>query len=379
MPKLPPARDGNLLKIKKRHVQFSFWPVRRRSRRYGLQSRVFASDPWSVIRHSIDERKLTALAKDQAQAFGAQAHDYFKAAEVAGLFTTKPVLLYYCFLNLVKAYVLATGYRSNYDIAYHGLKERRDGLARELLDSYLEAIPSTATNVNIFADFLAALTGHRLAVKKTYRIPHILPQLLQGHRIWCTAADQQERFIALAKIELLQSSDSKKLWTVLNIYEEDLTRLGITRSQLIRETGLADDYHEVASSDSVSDRHILKFEKVVPITYTHRPSDVVNDLVASVKGQIWSNVLSIPPYRKYYVYTAPSNEKTSVMPQLLSLFAFFYYLGSVTRYRPQQVRGLVAGPFGGQLEEAIINLPSQFLYLMASELSRQDVTRGAIV
>src|SRR5262245_537267 len=102
---LPPPKAGTELRVLHRKVNYSFWPMGRTTRRFGLQSRVFATDPWSVIRHSI-EKRCAAASKVQAQAFRAQSQDYFRAADVAGLFTARPVLLYYSFLNLVKAFVL---------------------------------------------------------------------------------------------------------------------------------------------------------------------------------------------------------------------------------------------------------------------------------
>ena len=352
--------------------------MRRTTRRFGLQSRVFATDPWSVIRHSIDQR-CAAASKAQAQAFRAQSQDYFRAAEVAGLFTAKPVLLYYSFLNLVKAYVLTKGQRAEYAAAFHGLKERlQPQNGRELLDSVLEAIPSGA-NVNIFDDFLIALKGVGLGGNVTYKVPIILPQLLQGHRLWCAAADENERFIEVARLDLLQDAAAHTLWIVVNIFEDDLTRLGIAHTQVLRGAGLHGRFREVASTEMVGDRRLLKFEQMTPIDYNHRPSDTVPDVVGGIKHDLWSNVLSVPPYRKYYVYVAPTAERAYVLPQLASILALFYYLGSVTRYKPQKIGALLQGDFGAQLEECVVNLPNQFLYLLASEFAKQEVTRAAIV
>jgi hypothetical protein len=375
---LPPPRVGAELKVLHRKVDYSFWPMVRTTRRFGLQSRVFATDPWSVIRHSIDQR-CAAASKAQAQAFRAQSQDYFRAAEVAGLFTAKPVLLYYSFLNLVKAFVLTKGQRIEYSAAFHGLKERIHAQnGRELLDSVLEAVPS-GPNVNIFDDFLSALRGTGLGGQVTYRVPAILPQILQGHRLWCAASHENERFIEVARIDLVQDVAARTLWIVLNIFEDDLTRLGVAHAQMLRGAGLHGRFREVASAEMVGQRRLLKFEQVTPVAYTHRPSDKVPELVGAIKNDLWSNVLSVPPYRKYYVYVAPLADRAYVLPQLASIFGLFYYLGSVTRYKPQKIAGLLQGGYGAQLEECVLNLPNQFLYLLASELARQEVARAAIV
>lgn len=374
---LPAARAGVPLEVLRRHVDYSFWPMGRTTRRYSLQSRVFATDPWSVIRHSINER-CPAAARAQAHAFREQAHDYFKAADVAGLFTAKPVLLYYSFLNLAKAYVLTVGGRPEYGAAFHGLKERLPTGGTELLQSTLEAIP-TGANVNIFDDFLSSIRSVGLASNVTYAMPKILPQILQGHRLWCSASSETERFVEVARIDLMQQSVGRQIWLVLNFFEDDLTRLSLARNALLRSSGMHGNFREVASTESVSGRHLIKYEQVSPVTYSHRASDKIPELVNSVKHDLWSNVLSVPPYRKYYVYAAPSADKPFILPQLLSIFSLFYYLGSVTRYKPQKISGLLSGDYGAQLEECVVNLPNQFLYLLATEFARQEVSRAAIV
>ena len=374
---LPSAREGENLKILQRHVDYSFWPMGRTTRRYGLQSRVFATDPWAVIRNSINKR-CPAVSKAQAQAFREQAQDYFKAAEVAGLFTTKPVLLYYSFLNIAKAFVLTRKGRSAYITAYHGLKERLRPPYVELENSVLEAIPS-GPSVNIFDDFLNVLRGNGLGGNITFQVTKLLPQLLQGHRLWCAASGEQERFIEIARIDLLQLSSSKSLWLVLNFFEDDLTRLGISHNTVLRGSALYGRLREVISTEQISDRRLLKFEQITPIEYNHRAADKVPELVNSIKHDLWANVLSVPPYRKYYVYVAPPPDRQFVIPQLASILAFFYYLGSITRYRPQKIDGLLRGNYGAQLEECVVNLPKQFLYLLATEFTQQEVARAAIV
>lgn len=349
----------------------------RTTRRFGLQSRIFATDPWAVVRNSID-RRSPAGAKEQAQAFRAQAEDHFRAAAVAELFTTRPVLLYYSFHNLAKAYVLTMGQRQDYEIAYHGLSDRLPPNGKELTDSILDAFPS-GPRVNVFDDFLRGLTGNGLAGTASLKVSAILPQLLQGHRLWCAAAREDERFIEIARLDVLQHSGAKQLWIVLNFFEDDLTRLDITHGQLLAGAALDADYREVRSEEIVGGRRLLKFEKMTPIAYHHRPSDQVQALILTLKRRLWANVLSVPPYRKYYIYVSPATERQFVLPQLASVYCFFYYLGSVTRYRPQKVSSLVSGELGAQLQEGVANLPNQFVYLMASEFARQDISRAAIV
>lgn len=98
-----------------------------------------------------------------------------------------------------------------------------------------------------------------------------------------------------------------------------------------------------------------------------------------LKRRIWVTVNSSQPYRRYYAYMAPVSEHGAVLPQLLSIYAITYYLGSITRYRPQLFDTLLAGRFGPRIEEFVSAQPMQFIYLTASEFAEQEITRPALI
>jgi hypothetical protein len=204
--------------------------------------------------------------------------------------------------------------------------------------------------------------------------------VVTGHRLWCDAAKRRERFVAIDKIEIVQKESTKQLWLRLHIFADDLTRLGVTHAQLLREARLEASWREViADRNLLGDRKILRFEQISSTGYTDRPSDKIPTLIEGFRHAVWATVTSFPPYRKYYLYLAPAAEQPQVVSQLVSMYALIYYLGSVTRYRPQQFDGIIEGKFGEQIQEVLTNQPNQFLYLIASEFAQRDVTRAAIV
>ncbi|WP_423837085.1 YaaC family protein [Tamilnaduibacter salinus] len=87
----------------------------------------------------------------------------------------------------------------------------------------------------------------------------------------------------------------------------------------------------------------------------------------------------MPPYRKNYVYLSPDIEQAHRLPQILSIYAFVYYLGSVTRYRPYFFDDLLNRPDAAHIEELISNVPQQFLFLIASEFAGREVAHAPIV
>lgn len=122
MAKIAEAREGDRLTINKQIVSFSFWPVGKTNRRYGVQHRVFAGDPWPIIADAIQQRCHKEL-REPAQAFCAQAEDFYEAS-LGRLLHAKPLLLYYSMLNLAKAFILTTGKGAKDYRPIHGLHEK---------------------------------------------------------------------------------------------------------------------------------------------------------------------------------------------------------------------------------------------------------------
>lgn len=381
MPRIANARRGKRILVLQRPLPFSFWPMYRTTRRFGLQSTVFALDPWTIIRASIGRRCPTG-SQQEALSSLEQAQDFFKAATTTGIIASRPLLLYYCFMNLAKAFALTVQQQSSFDQAQHGLAARLRPPNKELENAYLQSYksPNTRTgDLNLFDEFMEAVTGSGLAGDKNFDLPTLLPQVVPGHRLWSEAMDVPERFIALHDIRFNEDSANKEIWLSIDIFADDLTRLGVTHTQLLSEARLSGKFREVQTKANVKGRKLIRFEQIRQRSYTHRSSDEVPRLVADLKPMLWTIVASVQPYRRYYVYLAPAAEHVQVLPQLLSIYAISYYLGSITRYRPHHFDVIVRSPMGPRIEEFISSQPLQFLYLMASEFAEQEVTRPSIV
>jgi len=379
MPQIPAQRIGTVLTVKGRPIPFSFHPVVKTSRRYGLQSRIFLTNPWAIIRQSLED-ELTGNSRDQAVAFLAQAEDFYRSSLVSTLVTAKPILIYYCFLNVAKAFVLHKKIRAEYARAQHGLQEEVHPGGIEFADTFLKAFRSKPSQSNVFDDLQEALFGKKFpSGGQVFDLQRLLPQLVQGHRVWCEAAKSDERFVEITRVDYLHDEQSKSIWLVVNIFEDDLTRFGITRRRLLAESGLGKIFRPVASTEEIAGRRLLKFEQITPMAYTGRASDKVASLVAMIRPLIWTTVMTIPPYRKNYVYLCPTADAPNLIDQLLSVYACFYYFGSITRYRPHLFEPILKGRYGGHIQEVISNIPQQFIYLLASEFAGREVAHAPLV
>ncbi len=379
MPPLPQPRTGKRLEVKGRPIPFSFWPSRPARGHYGLQSLLFAVDPWIVISHNI-KKDCPEQRQPEALACLEQARDFYAAATEPGIVAARPLVLYYSFMNLAKAFCLVRGHRPTFDQSQHGLTEQRYPGAKELTGAFLRAFPSLPGNpANNFAEFMSILAGHNLTANTDYDLPVLLPQIVPGHRLWAQAAKKSERFIMLHDVQFWHDKMAKQMWLRLNFCKDDLSRLSITHQRLLNETDLAGLFGEVDCAEMHQNRPLICFEQIVPHTYPNYPADDFHHLVASVKSHLWTTVATISPFRRYYVYLAPPAERPFVLPQILSIYAITYYLGSITRYRPHHYDAIGSTGYGARIQEFITGQPLQFVYLMASEFSKQDITRPSIL
>ena len=210
MPRLNAARDGQRVLVKGRQVDFSFWPTRAGRLHRALQSRLFALDPWAIIRQTV-EQSCARTRQKEALATLEQAEDFYVMGTGRGAEAAQPLALYYSYMNLLKTFCLTRGARTTFNQAGHGLKERLSG-TRELTDAYLEADPSGLNWIQNFDEFHAVLTGAHLPAQRRYVLPALLPQILSGHRLWAQAARKVERFIAVHDLQFFHNAATHSLY-----------------------------------------------------------------------------------------------------------------------------------------------------------------------
>jgi len=176
-----------------------------------LQHRLFVKDPWELIAEAIHRSVRDVRTRDIAHSFRRQAEDYFRAATIGREIAVQPVLLYYAFLNLSKAYAIAKGNHGLAGPAFHGIS----------CNPKRGTIPGTPVRFDtrkqpaVFQELLHLLNGEPSIVKSNLPLGRLLPQILPGHRLWCYATNQAERFLTV-EFDLLHSPEEKWVW--LNVW-----------------------------------------------------------------------------------------------------------------------------------------------------------------
>lgn len=372
MAKLPPMRTGQIVKIRARKLDFSFWPMRRSSRRWGLARRIFATEPWPLLRRAIPTQINVQSRVEEARAYLDQSKDFFNAASSAGVTGAKPLLLYYSFLNLAKSFILTKSPSPpNLENAYHGLSESSKNTGTTLTHNSIYAHPSSAGNINIFHEIWKLLTTRTLSSKTVLPISQLIPQVVSGHRLWAKKL-KEERFVSVEELRFIKTTSPNRLWLRLAVEKGDLRRMKVNQSELIERARLKDDWQRVKDPNSQDD--LLLIESKTPVKFSHRAADEIQTVVSKIKPKLWATVTSSSPHRKFYLYLQKTNEpESSLLPQLLSVYAITFFLGSVSRYRPTDFHEILDGDNGAWIESFLADQPNQLLYLLTSEFTEQEV------
>lgn len=122
MPPLPQARDGERLKTKGRPTEFSLWPTKRLRAHAKIQPKLFALEPWGILRNTV-AKQCPANRREEAAACLRQARDFFLVGTEGGVEAARPLALYYCYMNLLKVLGLTRGPNPSFNNAQHGIAE----------------------------------------------------------------------------------------------------------------------------------------------------------------------------------------------------------------------------------------------------------------
>jgi hypothetical protein len=377
MPRVAAPRVGETLTVKGRPLPFSYFPVTRDTRRYGLFDLLFAARPWTVMQGAINDQ-TSGTHRDEALAFLEQAQDFYQSA--SGRLAANPLLTYYAFMNLGKALLRVLGFTGDLGKAVHGLSERRVAAGTELSDFEVVVREGYGGRVSVYCELLDRLGFGRPADGSAYPIPELLPQIVVGHRLWREATRRTERFVGIEKVQMVHDAEAKELWLRLYLPRGDLARYSITHKRLIDEGDLDGQFREVEIRLTDENLDWICVEQANAVSYTGRPTDVVLDLVEPMKHRLWRIITTLPErgYRKYYIHLTPAAEQNR-LPQIASLWALIFYFGSVVRYRPHEFRLVTAGRYGAFVSEFIAAQSEQLLYMLASEMCRREVAKPAVI
>lgn len=369
----PPAalRAGDPLRVGREVVTYGRNILQQKGATFEVQHRLFVNDPWELMAEAIARAVAPGKARDIAQSFRRQAEDYFRAATTGRELAVRPVLLYYAFLNLSKAYGIAKGNALLAGTAHHGINSV--SMPKRIPKSLIRF--ATRAGTLVFQELLKLLQGNVALLSSPLHLGHLLPQILPGHRLWCYATKRAERFLTIENFDVLHSPAIKRVWLNLYLNKNDLERINISEARVLSQADLGD--FQVAADYSSND--LLCYQQRNPDVYMADPAEALDEIIRRNRNKIWETVKTASPYRKPYIYCSPPSEQRSRLPQMLSIYLFMFFLGSVTRYSPGDFEDLLESKYGPFFDTFISESPTQFLYLMASDILAREVSKPAII
>ncbi len=326
------------------------------------QPRVLTADPWAFLQELVTAR-VDRRQRDTGYSYTSQAWELFEAASNPHV-GSRPLLYYYSFLNLVKAALLIQGAPLALK-AEHGISDPRSNQRRRLrLGGQRVLIQGLAQNHSqLFAEFVRLLGGR--PTRREVPVIELLAQIPSIHRTFMRVTRRRRSlFTPIKDVHVLHAGG--QVWARVTLRKDDHD-VGATLPALKHRRGFQRHFQQ---------RHTTQPNEVwleTPAVPGQRRG--VDGAIQTVAGHFRdvgiSTVLTRDGYRFYFCNIAPRHR----LPHLAATYAAFFYLGSITRYRPDAFDSLLAGGFSWVVHELIATEPVQFVYTVASELAGVDVVR----
>jgi hypothetical protein len=282
--------------------------------------------------------------------------------------TSQPLLYYYSFMNLVKAWLVVNSVSLGGRV-FHGIKEHAENFSAtrlHLTAQKLRTADESQRDIQLFRELVRLCGGtlHRNA--ETIGLPDALAQVVAIHRTYANVFAKPERFYLLKSAEFRRAEDHASLFLRLEIEKRHFT----AEHKLDLLTGNCDvlrAFRQVASPSQGSDE-VYCFESDTPLSCGRVDPQRFEELVAPIRNGLHA-ALTPNGYRFYVM----RHDGCRVLPQLAAMYAVFFYLGSVTRYHPYDFDKLRQKKYGWLIDEFLRTQPLQFLYLCVSRIVKKDL------
>jgi hypothetical protein len=299
----------------------------------------------------------------QCLAFIEQSEDFYNSAKTARI-GSKPLLYYYSFLNLAKAF-LAVRKNSCLGKCGHGLIDYDKGQNRQLAITSLkvktEDYNPSGKRMPVYRETVEKLGFNVPHAGTTFRLTELFGQSVSIHLLLSHTLNTSIKFFPVADISFRHDSSAKEVWVIFQIKHDDLAFNKNAPEEIRRSL---EAFVEVKSDGGLSARQYQS----KAVQYRRNPIDALPDLVEKTKRDVWS--LLRPGKYNYYVSSVPKNRRLS---QVASCYQAMFYLGSIVRYRPDDFSRLLEGKHGWIIQEFVNTQPIQFVYLLGSALIDAEI------
>src|SRR5438552_2853547 len=165
------------------------------------------------------ELALPATIAEEAGTYLSQGRDLFDAAERVGM-TSRPLLLYYSFMNLAKALIKSRQPALDLRGATHGIDEpQTNRLAQRfrLTSQQVRIQHPNQNRAHLLNAFAAMLGWAPLPPARQFHIPTLLSQIPAIHRSYATIARTAETLHPITGGEFRFNQQQRQLWGLIYV------------------------------------------------------------------------------------------------------------------------------------------------------------------
>lgn len=335
--------------------------------------RVLKTDVGHERLRGLHGASLDAKAFQRFVAYLTQAETYYLSAETMPP-ESRPLVAYYFFLNLTKAFLTCADPALTARRGNHGIRDGFQQRARYWFQHEVARVggPSGSTT-NIFTE-LACRTGASYChpAGRELAICKLAPYLVETADILEDAVDLPPKLLPVQSFRVM--GRNSEAWLRLEIATGELRRRGLSAEQLPRRAShFGNIFEEVAPSDP----YTRLFESRARWSYRTRPGRVSyarcapevidafeQSLIHTNRGTTGARFLIV------------LSERQGLLSQEAVAFLVMHHLSNMVRYRPEQVSKLAANRWFFLFTTWVPRAMENFLLSVASRLLLEEVRIG---
>lgn len=327
-------------------------------------SSTLTADPWSFIRNHLyretqGKRGVRKTRLERSLLYVKLAEDFFKAAEIVDL-PTKGTLYYYGMMNLVKSYLGTQGVDLEDSIEHHGLS------ASPPLKKQLKVLKITNA-LSIFGEFTKKL-GITVNAEQILDLKEIFRNVPELHNIYAGIYHSQKPKFLPIQIDYCVSEDNKFLVTELRYRKEYQRQYPCHKFSKDHRKEYFIRLREENYTGSLDQEWVTYRSKSRKKLVTGSKSNW-DTLYSNIQREYSRfNLCSILTRQGYYYYC---DLEPGDFQHLCYSYMAMYYIGTAARYKPLEFHELLDGDMRPLITEAIAICPRQFLYQLASLITKR--------
>jgi hypothetical protein len=292
--------------------------------------------------------------KDEALFYWKQAQTFFLASRGLPL-ESAPLLLYYSFLNAVKAMLRARSITFN---PYHGVKEWKTGDGSR---HSLKTVGVEIRNIGV----LPALSGYykEQETRKNHSLQELFFNMPFIHRTYClTYKSQPEMFIPLTDCAYVWDETTRKAYFAAKLSKD------YASSRIVRR--LPPSFIATPSEGGVA----IRSQATASFSRPRNPTFTDLENLTTLHRQLRSELYYINGTQTLWYAKAVTSGPQRLARQCPTLvLAAMHRLSELCRYQPISLESHLSGQKNWLLSEFIEMSSSQFIDEISSEVTGHDV------